>query len=257
MSDLIRISSQPASNDGIHVQALDFVRIFGDKLAQLVPECVVGLALFGNEVLVVHNLGQILSGVVQPVNVHQVGNEVLGVLGAKLKISAEDPNGGLWNSVTFDELDVKRPNPVVLGDGQSPQGTVKDAPRPRDLFLVDQKLAVVHPNPRHLVHEDECPLEGVVDLVEGRIRNATVLDLFPPEDEIVVPELVAARELLEGSLIDDVNLLLGRALLSLDVPLPGLERVRIAEQLLLKRKILIVEHHVDIGVQSLGVQGHG
>ena len=38
----------------------------------------------------------------------------------------------------------------MLGEGESPQGSVKRAAGSRDLALVHQKLTVVQPDPRHL-----------------------------------------------------------------------------------------------------------
>ena len=51
------------------------------------------------------------------------------------------------------KLEVERPDPAMLGDGQRPQGSVEGTPRPRHLALVHEELAVVQPNPRHLSKE--------------------------------------------------------------------------------------------------------
>jgi hypothetical protein len=39
---------------------------------------------------------------------------------------------------------------------------------------------LTNPNARHLVHEDEAPLEAVVHLVIARVSDASALDLLPP-----------------------------------------------------------------------------
>ena len=62
------------------------------------------------------------------------------------------------------------------------------------------ELAVVDPDPRHLVHPHQAPLEAVVGLVVARVRHAAALHLLPAHLEVVVPELVAAGKLLQRSL---------------------------------------------------------
>ena len=70
--------------------------------------------------------------------------------------------------------------PVVLGWRQCAERAVEHSPRARYLLLLGEELAVVHPDARHLVHEDEAALEAVVDLVVARVRDAPPLDLLPP-----------------------------------------------------------------------------
>ena len=48
-----------------------------------------------------------------------------------------------------------------------------------DLLLLDEELAVVDPDPRHLVHEDKAALEAVVHLVEPGVGYTTALYLLP------------------------------------------------------------------------------
>ena len=68
---------------------------------------------------------------------------------------------------------------------ESPEGPVEDPSRPRDLLLFGEKLAVVHPDARHLVHEDEAALEAVVDLVVAGVRDAPTFNLPPPHLECI------------------------------------------------------------------------
>ena len=56
----------------------------------------------------------------------------------------------LWEVVQPNELEVERPNTVVLGEGEGPEGAVKGATCTGDLALIHQKLAVVQPDTRHL-----------------------------------------------------------------------------------------------------------
>ena len=62
VTNLVGVAAQAASKDGVHIEALDLVRVFGDEFAELVPERVVGLALLGHELLVVDQLGQPVGG---------------------------------------------------------------------------------------------------------------------------------------------------------------------------------------------------
>ena len=56
----------------------------------------------------------------------------------------------LWETVHTNELEVERPDAIVLGEGESPEGAVKSATCAGDFALVHQKLAVVQPDTRHL-----------------------------------------------------------------------------------------------------------
>ena len=56
----------------------------------------------------------------------------------------------LWEAVHTNELEVERPDAIVLGEGESPEGAVKSATCASNLALVHQKLAVVQPDTRHL-----------------------------------------------------------------------------------------------------------
>ena len=71
----------------------------------------------------------------------------------------------------MSHLDVERPDPVVLGGRQSAEGPVKHPPGPGHLALLGEELAVVNPDPGHLVHPDQTPLKAVVDRVIARIRD--------------------------------------------------------------------------------------
>lgn len=59
------------------------------------------------------------------------------------------------------------------------------------LSLDPEDAGVVEPYPRHLVHEDQRSLEGVVQRFVCRVRDAFVLDLVLTLSKIHVPQLVA------------------------------------------------------------------
>ncbi len=140
------------------------------------------------------------------------------------------------------------------------------------LPLCVEECCVVEPDPGHLMHEDEGALERVVYLLIDRIGDdptanlvatkrgknraprltsgRVVQYLLPPELQVIVPQLVGARQFLECPLVDHVDRVV-RALaaplfvsLEVDVAQPRLERVRIAQQLLLEGQVLLGEHYV-------------
>ena len=71
-------------------------------------------------------------------------------------------------------------------------------------------MEVHDPDSGHLVHGDEGALEGVVNGVVLRVRDGEVANEVEALAEVSVPELVGAREGLEGALVDDEALLEGR-----------------------------------------------
>lgn len=46
--------------------------------------------------------------------------------------------------------------------------------------------------PANLVHEDQCPFKGIVDLLIDTICNALAFHLLPPQAKVIVPQLVTA-----------------------------------------------------------------
>jgi len=88
--------------------------------------------------------------------------------------------------------------------------------------------------------EDEGPLKGIVDLLVDWVSNDLALYLLSPQSEVVIPELVAPRELLEGSLIDEVDNSLRCGALVLDVAHPALDLVGMSQYLFLIWKILLL-----------------
>lgn len=52
------------------------------------------------------------------------------------------------------------------------------------------------------MHGDKGALEGVVEGVEGRVRDGTAADGVEALAEVGMPQFVAARQGLEGALID-------------------------------------------------------
>lgn len=52
------------------------------------------------------------------------------------------------------------------------------------------------------MHVDKGTFKGIIDRFIGRISDAFALDVLAAFGEVVEPELVASRELLEGALID-------------------------------------------------------
>ena len=140
-----------------------------------------------------------------------------------LKIAPKDPDGRLRDGMGRHELDVEGPDPVVLCGREGPERPVAHPPSGRHLALLRQELDVVDPDARHLVHEDQRPLEAVVDGVIAGVGDHSVLHLLPADLEVVVPQLVASGQLLQRPLEDEVEDVPRGVRLVLDVPDPRLE----------------------------------
>ena len=69
----------------------------------------------------------------------------------------------------------------MLCGWQGSKRPVENSTSLRDPLLLDEELAVVHPDPRHLVHEDQAAFEAVVHLIIARVSYTPALDLFPPD----------------------------------------------------------------------------
>ena len=67
-----------------------------------------------------------------------------------LEVPSIHAYGSLWQAVGAGELDVEWPDAAVLGERQGLQGSVEGAPGLGHLPLVDEELAVVQPDSRHL-----------------------------------------------------------------------------------------------------------
>ena len=81
----------------------------------------------------------------------------------------------------------------MLRDGQRPQRAIKRASRARHVSLVDEELAVVEPDARHLVHEGEGSLEGAVRRLVRRVGGARAVNLVPAQLQIGVPGAAVLR----------------------------------------------------------------
>jgi hypothetical protein len=93
-------------------------------------------------------------------------------------------------SCFFDEGQIERPNPVMLGDRQRPQRAIKNFSGSSDLTLVSQKSTIVHPYSRHLVHENERAFESVVHVFVSGVSNAAIFDLEAARAQVIIPEFV-------------------------------------------------------------------
>ena len=68
-----------------------------------------------------------------------------------LEVAPVDPDGRLWDWMHAYKLEVKRPDAVMLGDGERSQRTVERLTTCADLTLVHQELTVVKPYAGHLI----------------------------------------------------------------------------------------------------------
>ena len=93
--NLVCVATQSTSDDRIHIQTLDLGRIPRDHVAELVPELMVGFSILGDKLLVVDTLGEHLARLVQPVDVDEIGDVLLAVLGKHLQVATEYTHSSL------------------------------------------------------------------------------------------------------------------------------------------------------------------
>ena len=65
VAHLVSVPPQAATNDGVHVERGHLLWVLGNHVAQLVPELMVGLAVFRDKVGVVDALGKDISCLVE------------------------------------------------------------------------------------------------------------------------------------------------------------------------------------------------
>ena len=114
---------------------------------------------------------------------------------------------------------------------------------------------------KFLVHEHQGALEAVVDGIITRISHAAALHLLTPHTKVVVPQFVGPGQLLKRSFehlqcsnVVETNLhiaagyqvedVLGRVLLVVNVPDPRSDGVRVAKNLLLVGEVVLLQHQV-------------
>ena len=78
------------------------------------------------------------------------------------RISFVDSNSGVWNVERLDQFEINGPDSIVLSDGQRTQSSVASLPGSSDETLIEQKLTIITPNPRHFVHISERSFINVV-----------------------------------------------------------------------------------------------
>lgn len=95
--------------------------------------------------------------------------------------------------------------------------------------LIRKKRAVIHPDSGHFVHKDQRPLKGVIYIFIQWIGDEAALSLQPARLQVIIPQLVGARELLQGAFVDYINAVLRGALFVIDVALPVLDRKGVSQ----------------------------
>jgi len=108
-----------------------------------------------------------------------------------------------------------------------------------DLALRGHEGTIVHPDSGHFVHENEGSFECAVDLLVHGIRGYLSAHLLPAGPQIIVPDLVATGELLQGSLIDQINTIIRGLGLVVYVAQPMFYGVGVPQDFLLIRYILL------------------
>ena len=149
----------------------------------------------------------------------------------------------------------------MLRNGESAEGPIEGASCVCHERLLHQKLEIHLPYPRHLVEEDQCPLEEAVDLLVlgGEDGGIELRNVFRPKPEILatksvwyvapwgessgthhLPKLIGSRELHTGAL-HDIGLLLDRPMLKLvlDIGKPWLRGTGVTDDVLFVGKVLL------------------
>ena len=128
---------------------------------------------------------------------------------------------------------------MMLGNGQCPQRPIKNMTRSGQTTLIGHEDPIVHPNARHFVHKYQSPLKGVIHLLIHAVIDGTSAHLLATGAQIVVPDFVATRQLLQGTFVDNIHSIVGRLGLMINVAQPVLDRVGIPKNFLLIGYILL------------------
>lgn len=160
------------------------------------------------------------------------------VCGSHLEVAVVDAHGRLGHAQPAHKAQVERPDALVLRDGQRAQRAVEGLARVRRARQPEQKLEVLEPDARHLVHEDERALKHHHRLLARGADGRLARELGAALAEVHAPELEAAGQVLERALEEHVARHGRRLALGLEVAQPVLEREAVAEQVLLVEDVL-------------------
>mmetsp|Transcript_38165 Transcript_38165/g.87312 ORF Transcript_38165/g.87312 Transcript_38165/m.87312 type:complete len:286 (-) Transcript_38165:75-932(-) len=228
MPGLVGKRAQPRAENSLHSQPFHLQGVLADQFAQLHPERVPTLPFDRGEVLTVEQLGQLERCLRHPLDRQKELDVLLDAVGLKLQVPPVDAHGGLLHRTLARKAEVELPNPLVLRDRQRAQRAVERVPRRGRRGLREEKLEVIDPDARHLVHVHERTLVRAVEPLDPRVPRLAPAHLPPPVLQVRAPDLETPREVLERTLGDHVALPRRRALLGIHVAPPVLERVRIA-----------------------------
>ena len=149
-----------------------------------------GLAFFRDEKIIRDDHGQLRCrfAVVPHTRREQEVDVVFALGWVELQEAPVDAGGSLLRDAgRLDELHVQLPHTGVLHDWQSLKRTVEGAAGLCQSPLPHQKSAVLEPNARVLVHEDEGSLECVVDNCVSRRVAAFSFHLPLTVHEVRIP----------------------------------------------------------------------
>jgi hypothetical protein len=125
---------------------------------------------------------------------------------ANLEVATPHTNSSFsGDKALLDELDVDIPDALVLRDRQCAQRTIKRMTCSRNQLLRYQKLQILDPDARHLVQKHQRALKHRIHRIKGCIRNALAAHLEPALRQVLMPQLVAARQFAKRSLMKNVS----------------------------------------------------
>mmetsp|Transcript_28977 Transcript_28977/g.56642 ORF Transcript_28977/g.56642 Transcript_28977/m.56642 type:complete len:202 (+) Transcript_28977:256-861(+) len=180
--------------------------MLGADIAKLKPKLVLRLASLRHESVPVEGLGKEDSALVPHFVISQKVNVLLHAVRLKLQVPPEDAASHLGDASLLCKLCVLLPYLIMLCDRKRPQRSVEGLASAVDQALRTKELAVLKPDPWHLVHEDKRSLVRVVERLNGRVCDTLVPDAVSPLLQVHVPQLVAARQCLESALEDEISL---------------------------------------------------
>mmetsp|Transcript_16854 Transcript_16854/g.32897 ORF Transcript_16854/g.32897 Transcript_16854/m.32897 type:complete len:219 (-) Transcript_16854:154-810(-) len=204
VTHFVRVPSDPPSDNSFYVQARDFCWIFDNHVQQFGPQVVLGLAFVGCEVVVVDQLRQLDSSLVQTPNLLEELNEILFVCGLNFQVSSPHAHRCLGNTGLLGKCKIEWPDPSeVLGDWQSAERIVERvASFGHVMLLLHQKLQVFLPHQGHLVHVHQASFKTVVDFSDSNIGCTQVLDGSHTLSKVLHPQFVTTRKLAQCPFIN-------------------------------------------------------
>ena len=211
LADFIRVLAYAVPDDLFPVLESASERVLRYELGQFQPQLVLGFAPLGHEALVLEHPHVYLQRFLQLIRFQeQVVEVVLGVFRLERDVPAVEMAGRAGKSIRRP-LQTLGPDQLVLGHGQCHQRTVVHFPHGgesvRRSFL--QEAGVVKPDLGHLMHVHQTFLEHRRHHVDHPVVKDQLLHEPLCLLQEVVPQFVAAGQVVQGTLVQESSLVVG------------------------------------------------